>query len=136
MSNRYKTTKQSLPIAAWVIGCCVAACIVGFGVKFLMVKYQVFQGGRTVKEMEVRLSRLTIANEALESDIVKLTSGDKLKDLKKSGFIRLRDIVEERDVVRAGRDDKTLEWKDGVAVVASRQSATADKKGTDAGGPK
>jgi hypothetical protein len=133
MSNRYKTTKQSLPIAAWIIGCCVAACIVGFGVKFLIVKYEVFQGGRTVKDKETRLSRLLIQNQALQSEIDQLTAGPKLKEryANGKGTIRLREIVEEKDVIRAGRDDKTLEWKDGVAVVANRQT-----KKSDTGGPK
>ena len=131
MSNRYKTTKQSLPIAAWIIGCCVAACIVGFGIKFLMVKYQVFQGGRTVKDMETRLSRLVVENQALESDIVKLTSGESLK--KKRSSTGLRDIVEAKDVIHAGRDDKTIEWKDGMAVVAIRQEPAQGKKRDDGG---
>ena len=131
MSNRYKTAKQSLPIAAWVIGCCVAACIVGFGIKFLMVKYQVFHGGRTVKNMETQLSRLVISNQALQAEIDQRTSGEHLKQRHKDRFFTLREIKEETDVIRAGRDDKTLEWKDGVAVVAARQA-----KKTDAGGPK
>jgi hypothetical protein len=131
MSNRYKTAKQSLPIAAWIIGCCVAACIVGFGVKFLIVKYEVFQGGRSVKDKETKLSRLVIENQALQSEFDQMTSGPVLKEKYGKGIMRLRPIIEEKDVVRAGRDDKTLEWKDGVAVVANRQT----KKG-DAGGPK
>lgn len=130
MSNRYKTAKQSLPIAAWVIGCCVAACIVGFGIKFLMVKYQVFQGGRTVKDMETRLSRLVISNQALQSDFDRLTAGPVLKEKYANGFMRLREIKEEKDVIRAGRDDKTLEWKDGIAVVANRQAKKSDAGGT------
>lgn len=132
--NRYKTAKQSLPILSWIIGCSVAACIVGFGIKFLMVKYQVFQGGKTVKDLEVQLARLNTSNDNLQAKIVKYTAGPELEKKHVAGYIKLRKIVDEKDVVRAGRDDKTVSWKSGVAVVESRQTASTRKADEPSGG--
>ncbi len=134
MSNRYKTTKQSLPIAAWVIGCCVAACFVGFGIKFLMVKYAVFNGGKTVKQMEVRLARLQISNEDLKAEVDGLTSLSKLERKQAEGTMKLRKISEEKDVIHVNRDDKLVAWKDGVSFVASREATPGKKPEDDAGG--
>lgn len=134
MSNRYKTTKQSLPIAAWVIGCCVAACFVGFGVKFLMVKYSVFNGGKTVKQMEVRLARLQISNEDLKAEIDGLTSLAKLERKYADGTMKLRKIIEDKDVVHGNRNDKVVAWKDGVSFVASRETPPGKKLEETAGG--
>lgn len=132
MPNRYKTAKQSLPIAAWVIGCCVAACIVGFGLKFLTVKYQVFMGGKAVKEKEVRLSRLTTEIEGLQASIDRLSARPELMKKFNAGYLALRSIVETKDVVYLGRDDKHVEWKAGVAYVANRVPSSPGKN--DEGG--
>ncbi len=134
MSNRYKTTKQSLPIAAWVIGCCVAACFVGFGIKFLMVKYAVFNGGKTVKQMEVRLARLQISNEDLKAEIDGLTSLSKLERKQAEGTMKLRKIMEDKDVIYGNRNDKLVAWKDGVSFIASRDTPPGKKPADDTGG--
>lgn len=134
MSNRYKTSRQSLPIAAWIIGCCVAACIVGFGIKFLMVKYTVFKGGKDIKELEVRLSRLNTSNEALQVDIARYAAPTALAKKHGEGFIKLRKIAEDKDVIFGNRNDKRVAWKDGVAYVASNETTSVKKPSADAGG--
>ncbi|MEK0447760.1 MAG: hypothetical protein RL088_28 [Verrucomicrobiota bacterium] len=136
MSNRYKTAKQSLPLTAWIIGAAVAACVVGFGVKFLMVKYQIFQGGRTVKEMEVRLSRLITSNEDLQAKVDTLTARPELKKKHAAGYLKMREIVEEKDVIHPGRDDRRVEWKSGVATLTNGRPAetVAKKSEEDDGG--
>ncbi len=134
MSNRYKTSKQSLPITAWIIGCCVAACIVGFGVKFLMVKYAVFKGGKDIKELEGRLARLNTSNEALVVDFERLTNRKELEKKHAAGFIKLRKISDEKDVIFEKRNDKRVTWKDGVASVASRGDDAEIKPSVDSGG--
>lgn len=133
MSNRYKTSRQSLPIAAWIIGCCVAACIVGFGIKFLMVKYTVFKGGKDIKELEVRLARINTSNDSLQVEIDQLIARPALEKRHKGGFITLVKINDDKDVVFGSRNDKRIAWKDGVAHVASND-AKPDKKPDDAGG--
>ncbi len=134
MSNRYNTTKQSLPIAAWIIGICVAGCIVGFGVRFLMVKFSVHQGGTDIKKMELRLAQLNTNNEHLRSTIDKLTAHDELKKKRAVGFIKLRDISDERDVIHERRNDKRVAWKDGVSYIASREITPDKKSVAEAGG--
>lgn len=133
MSNRYKTSRQSLPIAAWIIGCCVAACIVGFGVKFLMVKYTVFKGGKDIKTLEVRLARVLTENQGLQTEIAKSSALRALEAKHAAGFIKLRKISDEKDVIFEKRNDKRVAWKDGVAYVASNE-AKPDKKPDEAGG--
>ena len=128
MSNRYKSAKQSLPLTAWIIGFCVAACVVGFGVKFLMVKYQVFHGGKTVKEMEVRLSRLITSNEDLQAKVDMLTARPELKKKHAAGIIKLREISDEKDVIHSGRDDRRVEWKEGVATSAGHLSHRVEQR--------
>ena len=134
MSNRYKTSRQSLPIAAWIIGCCVAACIVGFGIKFLMVKYTVFKGGKDIKELEVRLARLNTSNEDLRVAIAINSALKVLGDKHVAGFIKLRKIAEDKDVIFGNRNDKRVAWKDGVAYVASNETTSVKKPSADAGG--
>ena len=131
MSNRYRTARQSLPLTAWIIGAAVAACVVGFGIKFLMVKYQIFQGGKTVKEMEVRLSRLITSNEDLQAKVDTLTARPELKKKHAAGYIKMREILDEKDVIHAGRDDRRLEWKGGTATLTAGRPADVATKIAD-----
>lgn len=135
MSNRYKPAKQSLPLIGWIIGCSVAACIVCFCIKFLMMKYQVFQGGKNVKELEVRLSRLRISNEDLQAKVDMLTARPELKKKHAAGIIKLREISDARDVIYSGREDRRVEWKEGVAtLISGRPDAVVAKQSDDEDG--
>lgn len=100
-----------------------------------MVKYQIFQGGRTVKEMEVRLSRLITSNEDLQAKVDTLAARPELKKKHVAGYIKMREISEDKDVIHAGRDDRRVEWKGGIATLTSgRPAEVATKNSDDDGG--
>jgi hypothetical protein len=135
MSNRYKPAKQSLPIFSWTIGLSVAACIVCFFIKFLLMKYQVFQGGKNVKELENRLSRLHISNEDLQAKVDMLTARPELKKKHAAGIIKLREISDAKDVIYSGREDRRVEWKEGVAtLISGRPGSVAIERADDEDG--
>ncbi len=135
MSNRYKPAKQSLPIIAIVIGVSFAACIVCFFAKFLLMKYQVFHGGKNVKELEVRLSRLRDSNDDLQSKVDMLTARPELKKKHTAGIIKLREISDAKDVIFSGREDRRVEWKEGVAtLISGRPNSVAIERADDEDG--
>jgi hypothetical protein len=82
------------PLAATIIWIAVAACVVTFFVKALLVRHQVMQDGERIKRLERQLAEINAKNESLQSKKYDLISVPALRKAMASGFLKLLPIDE------------------------------------------
>ena len=85
---------QAIPLAYICIGLAILICAGTFGVKILLLKQQVKQGGERLGRLRKELTAVNTSNEALRTRKEQLTSLPALKKAIADGVIKLKPIEE------------------------------------------
>ena len=85
---------QAVPLAYICIGLAILIYVGTFGIKILMLKQQVKQGGERLGRLRKELSTVNTSNEALRTKKEQLTSLPALKKAIADGVIKLKPIEE------------------------------------------
>ena len=85
---------QAVPLAYICIVVAILICAGTFGVKILLLKQQVKQGGERLARLRKELNAVTTSNESLRTKKEQLTSLPALKKAIADGVIKLKPIEE------------------------------------------
>ncbi len=90
---------QAIPLAYICIVLAILVCLGTFGVKILLLKQQVKQGGERLGRLRIELAKLNTGNESLRTRKEQLTSLPALKKAIAAGVIKLVPIDDKSPVV-------------------------------------
>ena len=94
MSDNKRRYAQAVPLAYICIVIAILVCAGTFGIKILMLKQQLKQGGERLGRLRKELNAVTTSNEALRTKKNQLTSLPALKKAIADGIIKLKPIEE------------------------------------------
>ncbi|MEO6788045.1 MAG: hypothetical protein ABI318_18115 [Chthoniobacteraceae bacterium] len=94
MPNNQRRYAQAVPLAYICIVVAILICAGTFGIKILMLKQQLKQGGERLGRIHKELSAVNTSNESLRTRKNQLTSLPALKKAIADGVIKLKPIEE------------------------------------------
>ena len=94
MPDNKRRYAQAVPLAYICIGLAILICAGTFGIKILMLKQQLKQGGERLGRLRKELNEVNTSNEALHTKKNTLTSLPALKKAIADGVIKLKPIDE------------------------------------------
>ena len=94
MPDNKRRYAQAVPLAYICIGLAILICAGTFGIKILMLKQQLKQGGERLGRLRKELNEVNTSNEALHTKKNQLTSLPALKKAIADGVIKLKPIDE------------------------------------------
>jgi hypothetical protein len=83
---------QAVPLVYICIGLAILICAGTLGIKILMLKQEIKQGGERLGKLRKELSAVNTSNESLRTRKEQLTSAPALKKAIADGVIKLRPI--------------------------------------------
>ena len=92
MPGNQRRYAQAIPLAYICIALAILICAGTFGIKILMLKQQLKQGGERLAKIRRDLSAVNASNETLKSKREQLTSITALKKAIADGVIKLKPI--------------------------------------------